>query len=387
MKILYIISTPIEYSSSANMRNLSLINGLIKNKCIVDLLSDSYDYDSKYIDKDLCKIKFRKRYYLRKPAIVKTNKDYHGRYLNKIKNNLKELLLKKIQKISVYDNRKVLVNFVKNVMVDEKYDLIISSSDPKSSHLIAEKLISLYPNITKKWIQYWGDPFLADINGKKNILLNKKIKKAEFKILSKADKIVYVSPFTLELQQKIYSSLKEKMCFLPIPYYEEKTFLNIKNKKTTIGYFGDYNSRDRNIMNLYNCCIINNFKLTIIGNSDIKLSSEHKNIVILPRQSKKTIEKYEEKSSLLVCICNKNGTQIPGKIYHYAATNKPILIILDGDYKQTMKKYFESFKRYYICENNVDSIKIAILKILEDDKQFLPLESINCQKIAEKLIE
>ena len=214
MKILYIISTPIEYSSSANMRNLSLINGLIKNKCIVDLLSDSYDYDSKYIDKDLCKIKFRKRYYLRKPAIVKTNKDYHGRYLNKIKNNLKELLLKKIQKISVYDNRKVLVNFVKNVMVDEKYDLIISSSDPKSSHLIAEKLISLYPNITKKWIQYWGDPFLADINGKKNILLNKKIKKAEFKILSKADKIVYVSPFTLELQQKIYSSLKEKMCFL-----------------------------------------------------------------------------------------------------------------------------------------------------------------------------
>lgn len=384
-KILYVISTPIEYSSSANMRNIALIKGLIENNYSVDLLSDGYDSNSKYVDSSLCRINFRKRYYLRKFDNTALSIDKKGSIINKLISKFKIYASKFLKVFSVYDSRKVLVKKVRKIKFEDSYDLIISSSDPKSSHLIAKELIKTHPTITKKWFQYWGDPFLIDINNSRNIFTKHRIKKEEFKILSQADKIIYVSPFTLDYQKKIYPALKDKMCFEPIPYYEKKIYKNIETN--SVGYFGDYNSKDRNILNLYNCCLKNNFNLTIMGNSDLKLDDKCQNIKVLSRQSKQIMEQYEKEVKLLVCICNKNGTQIPGKVYHYAATNKPILIILDGEYKDELKKYFKKFKRYYICDNKEESIKKMILHIFDDDNQkFLPIEKIYCKTIAKNIV-
>lgn len=76
----------------------------------------------------------------------------------------------------------------------------------------------------------------------------------------------------------------------------------------------------------------------------------------------KETEKYEEDADLLIVLLNKKGTQIPGKIYHYAGTNKPILIILDGDRKEEIKEYLSLFNRFYFCENNERTRNRAIHK-------------------------
>ena len=280
----------------------------------------------------------------------------------------------------------MLVKKITKSTIVDKFDLIISSSDPKSSHLLAEKLIKLNSDITKRWIQYWGDPFAGDIN-KNTIVPTKFIKKEEKKLIDLCDKVIYVSPFTLEEQKENYPDCKNKMEFLPIPYVKEKIYKEVKNSKVTLGYFGDYKSKDRNIKPLYKAIEKEKgFYLNICGNSDLSLLQKE-NMIIKPRQKLDVVEKLEENCDILVCICNKKGTQIPGKVYHYAATNKPILIILDGDKKEELRKYFESFNRYVLCENTESEIINAINNIRNSNIGYKPLESLSAKKIAEKFIQ
>lgn len=74
------------------------------------------------------------------------------------------------------------------------------------------------------------------------------------------------------------------------------------------------------------------------------------------------LEKVQEQTTVLVHLCNLRGGQIPGKIYHYSATEKPILFILDGteEEQRIIRDYFSQFNRYYFCSNNQQDIEQAI---------------------------
>ena len=384
MKILYITSDPLEYSSSANMRNIALIQGLIENGHNVNTLSTQPDNESIYVDNSKLDLKLEKRYWIEDKLIIKINKKNNNK--KRIKKKMKELLYKLYVKFSIYDPKKRLINNIKKIKFTENYDLIISSSDPKSVHLLAEKVLEYNPSIAKEWIQYWGDPFACDINSKK-WMPKYFIKKEEQRIITKADKVIYVSPFTLKQQKELYPSSANKMKFVPIAYKKCKIYEETNNEKYSISYFGDYNERDRNIMPLYEAIKENEkYKLLICGNSNLNLT-EKENIQIFSRQSRATIEQYETNTDLLVCICNKKGKQIPGKVYHYAATNKAILIILDGNEKEELKMYFDKFKRYYMCNNNKKEIIETIEKIKKEERKFVPLEMVSASNIAKKIIE
>jgi hypothetical protein len=84
---------------------------------------------------------------------------------------------------------------------------------------------------------------------------------------------------------------------------------------------------------------------------------------------------------------NKKGTQIPGKIYHYAATNKPVLIILDGEFEQQMEQYFNSFERYSCCQNQVASIDEACRKIAASSLKVEPSVHFAAANIASQFLE
>ena len=385
MKILYITSTPLEYNSSANMRNIAIIKGLQQLGNEVSSLSSEAVSSSIYSDDISEIINLKSRYWL-KLGTIQANITNNINQKNNFKKIIKNQIYKIYTKFSIYDPKKTLVSKVSKDCIKEKFDLIISSSDPKSSHLIAEKLIELNPNITKKWIQYWGDPFVGDIN-KNSIIPANVIKKEEKRLIGLCDEVIYVSPFTLEQQQKNYPEYKDKMKFIPIPYIKEKIYEKVSNPKITLGYFGDYKSNDRNIKPLYNTITKNNeYYLNICGNSDIKLEVKE-NISIRPRQRMNVIEELEKKSDILVCICNRKGTQIPGKIYHYAATNKPILIILDGDKKEELRKYFDSFSRYKLCENTEEDIMEAVKDIINERVEYKPLNLLSSEKVAEEFIK
>ena len=52
------------------------------------------------------------------------------------------------------------------------------------------------------------------------------------------------------------------------------------------------------------------------------------------------------------------------------ARGKPILIILDGEYKEQLNDYFASFNRYYMCANDKDEIIKTIQTIFENYRHF-----------------
>lgn len=385
MKILFVTATPLEYSSSANMRNIALIKGLISNDHQVYTLSYYPEQDSAYYNLKLIEgINFKKRYFI---PLSKLHTSFTTKNEGKksIKRKVKSLVYKIYTAFKIYDSRKDIVKRIGNIELDEKFDLLISSSDPKSSHLLAKKILEKSPDLAKRWIQYWGDPFLMDINCKSK-MPKTIIKETEKRLLKSCDKVIYVSPFTLKEQKKIYSELSYKLFFLPIPYMKEKNYIATKNKIVEIGYFGDYYSNDRNILPLYNAIKNLKMNLTICGNSNIELEKTN-NVEIYSRQPIERVEKIEKITDILICICNRRGTQIPGKIYHYAATNKPILIILDGDKKEELRIYFESFNRYKLCENTEEDIMKAVKDIINEKVEYKPLTLLSSEKIAKKFIE
>ena len=122
--------------------------------------------------------------------------------------------------------------------------------------------------------------------------------------------------------------------------------------------------------------------LKIVGNSDLTLEKTS-NIDIFPRGD---ISVFEEVTDLFVCILNHSGTQIPGKLYHYAAYNKPVLVIEDGDYQAEMHDFIVSYNRYYTCKNDTEEIKVNIQKIICEDKKWEPCKSMAPEAVIDTIL-
>lgn len=379
MKILVTGLSPADTLNSAAMRTNALVKGLLECGNEVDYLTRQANVNE-----------------------IKAGFDWFGRlrmyYIgdsesyNTIKSEVKKNLLKKsfykiIHNIYhlffIYDHTFFIIKQMNvELLPQNQYDLIISSSDPKTSHLCVRRLLARGVKCDK-WVQYWGDPMAADIT-RKTLYPRFVIKRFEKKILKEADKIIYVSPFTCEMQKKIFPQLTDKMDWLPIPYWSEKVYPETENDSFTVGYFGDYKSKIRNIIPFYHVCkaLPSLIKSYIIGSSDIQLP-ELENIEILSRRD---VTEYEKQSDLLVCILNKNGTQIPGKLYHYAATSKPILVIVDGEKKEQMMEYIGKFERFYLCDNTEAEIEKALLNIMQSNKKFEPCKQLTPYNISRRFL-
>lgn len=360
MRILYVVSRPLEINSSASIRNINTINELAKEGHYVDVITSQYDINHK----NYSKVELHNNVdveYLNVSGIKKA-----ASITNKYKkfNKIKVYIYKLLKKNEVYDNLKCIINKIPNLDFSKKeYDLVISSADPKSSHLFVYELFRQNKLIDIPWIQIWGDPFLSDITRTSN-KINSKIFREESKLLERANKILYLSEMTVEDQKSLYPKYSNKMGFMPRPYQNELIYNNTFDEEADnllIVYCGDYNSNVRNIKPLYNAIKNTKHKLIICGATDIKLE-ECNNIEIHERVPYQKVLEYEAKADILVHVSNLKGTQIPGKIYHYSSTNKPILFILDGE-KDKIKKVFEKYNRYEFCINEEESIINATTKI------------------------
>lgn len=388
MKILFVVLSPFDSNSSAMIRNKALIKGFLENNHYVEIIAMG-SLNNQYSDitnsikhenliiKEIEAIKTYK-------TITSKNKGFLGFFKKAI---LLPIIRYVYHKINLYDSSVFLINKIdKNLYLDKYYDIVISSSDPKTSHIAVDKMISSGLKYGK-WIQYWGDPLAIDITSKS--IYPKFYKKYhEEKILNNADKIVYVSPLTLKEQKKEFKKFSKLMTWMPIPYMKEKIYTNRKYdfKSIKLGYFGDYKDAVRNIKNLYDVCFEEKLNLVIAGNSNKKYQQTD-NIKIHERLPSVDVEKLESEVDVLVCILNIKGTQIPGKIYHYAATNKPILIILDGENKSVLYDYLNGFNRFVFCDNNNNDIKRCLKKISSNNLKYLPIEGLRYEKLSEDFLE
>lgn len=383
MNILYVVSRPIEINTSASVRNHATIMGLIENGHQVTLVSSEPDVNHTAYDESLA-ITGIKKVYFKLGGIQSAAK--FGRKI-KILNKIKPIVYHMLYGNEIYDNMKSMINHVCEINIED-YDLVISSSDPKSSHLFVDKLFEVSDKKVP-WIQIWGDPFADDIT-RKGTGNTKTIENEENRLLSKADKIVYVSKITCETQKLRYQQAQHKMFYLPVPYHKErrceKAFPD-SYKEVRLCYCGDYGSHVRNLKPLYEAVKELDMQMTVCGMSDLNLESINK-IRILPRQTSSNVRKFETDADVLIHLSNLSGTQIPGKIYQYVSTDKTILFLLDGD-KQSLQDVFAKYNRFLFVENRNEAIKDTLKNICKLRKTVSnePLECFSAKSIAEKLVE
>lgn len=390
MKILYISSLILRKSSSASIRNMGLILGLNKLGLNVDILTIKYpilEIDQYLVKKSdnrvfQSELKILNYYYEHLNRSIKI--DGKIKYINKIFKLLKGLIKEiyffpDIDKEWITEFNKININF-------EEYDLIISSSDTKTSHYIGEKIKKLYPNII--WFQIWGDPWSSDIGLSKLKKIRAKFKEKE--LLKKADRIFYVSPFTLNDLKNMYPKFSNKMKYIPRGYLEEvKDSSKSERDKIIITYTGVLN-KNRNILHFlkllkeYNDKNLKNIEFNIYGNVDENLLKSIAVFSFVYYKGSISFEEIKEvykKSDYLLFIDNGNNTtQIPGKIYDYLGTNKKIICLFKN--KNEIYNYFKNeLKVLTYQENEIDLLEI--LNSLERvvDKRF------SNDIIAKKLIE
>lgn len=361
MKVLFVTLFPLENNTSVTISNCGILRGLqqlgydITILMPVNSLATSSEIPYKISDMRIIRILGKPFDQLRTPP-KKLTIGY------KIKRKLHKWF-------DLLDFTQPYLQHVKSLpILDEHFDLIISTSDPKTSHVFVKKMIAEGFSYGR-WIQHWGDPMYGDIT-RSNVYPDRIVKWYESRIIGWADKVVYVSPFTVDMLKTAHPQYKEKMHFVPLPCEEVKRSLpQEKYEILKLVYLGDYSPSIRNIMPLYDAVKgLNNVQLTIAGISSLHLESTDR-ITVLPRIPQNQCHQLEAESDVLVTVCNLSGTQIPGKVYYAAASQKHMLVILDGDEKEKLREYIESFDRYMVCENTVESIAKILSKIHQNQEK------------------
>ncbi|NOU95109.1 hypothetical protein GC093_18035 [Paenibacillus sp. LMG 31456] len=366
MKILFIAGQAIRSNSSATMMNLAFINGLVELGNEVNVITAKLPNEHVAIDTGFKVPKGIKvfEYAIGSAFNMMSNKQKKKGLKHSAISAIKGLARNIYYKYSIYDSQKSWVQNVEKFDVNKEvyYDLIISSSDPKHSHIFAEELIKSNKLNFRKWVQLWGDPMFLDIT-RKGFLFKKRLLKEEERLISVADKVIYVSPFTASEQKYIFPKYSGKINYVLIPYFKRDESLpnQTLGDNMVFGYYGDYNSETRNLEPLFNAALESKLKLLIRGNSDKPLRSTGL-IDVKSRVQIKELEKVEKNTDVFIHLCNSKGSQIPAKVYYYSGTKKPILFILDGD-TEKIKQFYKQFDRYIFCENKKEDILSAINRI------------------------
>lgn len=405
MKVLVINGDCVTRNSSANLCHMAYIRGLVNLGYEVTLLSadpKEYDVDKSMIIPSSVKCIY---YYgttiYEKMSISKSKSKEDNASLaradystNESKLSIKSKLVNSAKNfvLSSYGIHGIYSKFVKKAQKfksDTEYDIVLSLSTPVTSHLLTYNLLEAGHIKTKKWIQVWEDPWYVDVYGFNE---KEKIYKEEKRLLSYAQRVCYVSPLTLKNQKEIFPESAHKMYWAPLPfYYKNDEQGSTVNKYNNYGYFGDYAPVSRDLAPFYAAAKNIGVNVNICGNPS-NLFAQTDKITIYPRLQLNELKPIEDKTNVLVFLCNRKGGQIPGKIYQYSATYKTILFILDGtdEEKKVLKSYFEQFNRYIFCENTVEDIERAIKLIENNDFGNVknePIDEFNPAKTIMKVLE
>ncbi len=373
LKILYVTSLGFKEASSASIRNISLINGLIENGCQVDLLTLSYPeaVEDQYLTTILSK----------KVRVFKSEISLLNNYLDK---KPKSFTFKKTTLLSAAKDiiksfyffpdvdKEWISNYNKEVL-EGTYDFVISSSDTKTSHYVAQKIIEQKKEA--KWIQIWGDPWENDIHTKK--YMRQKIQRHEKQLLALADFVFYVSEPTMKDMKTKYLQLAHKIHYLGRSFIEVNKGRALGTEENWIFTYTGALNKNRDIsalvkaINQYNERHTKKIELNIYGLIDTETSK------IIQNNSKinyhgsvdlTTINAVYKDTDVLIYIDNGGETsQIPGKIYDYFGTDRPILALVENKNAATTK-FLKEADRCEVQLNNQASINFEFLDNIVKEK-------------------
>ena len=250
------------------------------------------------------------------------------------------------------------IKYLSKWLRENPVDVIVSNGPPHSMHMIAMALKKKFPEIP--WVADFRDPW-TNIDFYKNLNLMKfadrKHRRFEKEVLKKADKVVAVT-WEMSKEFEILSGRKDISTILN--GYDPADFESFQSQDTgkfIICHLGSMN-KDRNPQNLWKAiqaliskddAFAKKLSIELIGPVDNAISQNiHKYSLEQFTKIRKFIPhkeaiEYLQKCNLLLLPINNapNSTGIlPGKMYEYLATKKPILSIgpLNGDIAKVLNE-------------------------------------------------
>lgn len=235
----------------------------------------------------------------------------------------------------------------------KKYDLIISVSLPFKTQLVGLQIKKKNSRI--KWISVAYDPFYLNKEDKLRKKIIKKRKKQEQEVFKFAD-LVYLSPELLniyEINELINDDAKFKSLeykkLKKIEYKKENVNGNfLKNNKINCLFTGRFYDGIRNPANLMKLFSELNDSINLVLMTDSSLEEIKKYTIneyipsVIDFQNRDTVKFNLLNSDILINIGNTTELQVPGKIFEYMSSGKPIIhfskIINDPSLK-----YFEKY--------------------------------------------
>lgn len=401
-RILVVNGDCVQTNTSANLCHIAYLNGLVNAGHEVWLLSaDGKDYQvdaSIIIPQQIHQTAYNGTTLYAKIALKKKqnpNINVHHTLTAETNSNKKQGIKSKLvhkakrKVLSLYGAHGIYSRFIRvaqKFRSDIEFDYIISISTPVSSHLLTHNLLKAKHIKGKRWIQIWEDPWSIDIYG----CYNQKTFNEEKRLLNFAEKVCYVSPLTFKNQQRLFPESAHKMYWQPLPYYYKNDTVTTVAETNLYGYFGDYAPVSRDLKPFYEAAKQTGIQVNICGSPN-NLFASTDSITIYPRLPLDKLKPIEDKTNVLIFLCNRKGGQIPGKIYQYSATYKTILFILDGtdEEKKVLREYFEKFNRYVFCENTVEDITRAINDIENGNIGSVknePIEAFNPKETIRKIL-
>ena len=389
MRVLYVVASCLTKNTSANMSHNAYVQGLLENGCEVDILmaQDSWGEE----DKALPRWEKANYYVYRSVSLADRIRRYVGKQTRsavsqeksmeigegtttekqsaevKLRILLKQLYYAAFPVDPVYPLDKEWLKQAAKFRSNERYDMVISNSSPSASHKLVVLLRAKGNIHFNRWVQIWEDPWYYDLYGNRD----ERVKEEEHALLREASEVYYVSPLTLMYQKQYYSDCAHKMKCIPLPFLKLKGEGLSMSEEVSFGYFGDYYAKTRNLKPFYAALLETGARGYICGDTDICLKPTEQ-ITVSGRMTLDKLAEIQERTGVLVHLCNLRGGQIPGKVYHYSATMKPILFILDGlpEEKRMIREFFGKFNRYCFCDNDPESISDAIKMIMANKDHF-----------------
>lgn len=284
------------------------------------------------------------------------------------------------------------VDYLEKYIVENNIQTIITTGPPHSLHLIGLKLKE---KLDLKWIADFRDPWTSIVYHK-DLKLSKSSKKKhielETKVLNSADQIIVTSPSTkVEFSQKT----KQPIEVITNGYDVEKIEKRPLDEKFTLAHIGSFLS-ERNPRILWKV-----LKELTKENEDFRADFQLKLIGIVSDEVMEAIKEFglasyvnktnymshtasvaEQRTSQVLLLVESDSDEtkaiLPGKLYEYMASNRPILAIANEEsdirniieqtntgvfcsyaeinkVKETIEKYYRLYK-----ENNLKTSPIGL---------------------------
>lgn len=265
--------------------------------------------------------------------------------------------------------------------------ILISQSPGIDAALICKNIKARRPNTY--YVQYWGDPLALSLITPRELTYKRLfLKLVEQRLHLFADRIVYGTHSLYKAQIEIFPEITDKTSACGVCYMPDSIQRPRNDRMRLFGYFGNYYSSIRNLLPLYDAFSeLENADLVICGLSDCELK-EKSNIRILQRIPQSEVEEEEAKVDIEVCVLNRKGIQIPGKLFYHTNTEKHILVLKDGPVKDDVSAELSKSERFIFCENNKEDIKNVVKRILrgEFDRAVYTSDDFCPQKVCSEII-